>query len=276
MNRPYVWQMVKEAVENLGGRTTNAEIKRYIRNKYGDVNETTINCQILVSCVNKASRVNWPENQKPRVANTQYDFLYSTGRGQVELYHPETHGLWEICLGSDDKLQVRSITSERLDHAPTSILTQATLPTLPTPGDESEEDIASPDLLFPLESHLRDFIAQNLNTITVAGKRLSLYVDDDGRDGIEYPTDVGRIDILAVDEEENFVVFELKLSRGSDQTLGQLLRYMGWLNQKFGEHKAIHGVIVANPIDERLRFAANMAKNVSLYEYQVNFSLKQV
>lgn len=26
---PYVWQMVKEAVENLDGKATNAEIKKY-------------------------------------------------------------------------------------------------------------------------------------------------------------------------------------------------------------------------------------------------------
>jgi hypothetical protein len=30
--KPYVWQMVKEAVENLGGKATYSEIKDYIRN----------------------------------------------------------------------------------------------------------------------------------------------------------------------------------------------------------------------------------------------------
>jgi len=44
--KPYVWQMVEEAVENLGGKATYSQIKDCIRNKYGDVNESTINCQI--------------------------------------------------------------------------------------------------------------------------------------------------------------------------------------------------------------------------------------
>jgi len=34
--KPYVWQMIKEAVENLGGKGIYSEIKDYIRNKYGD------------------------------------------------------------------------------------------------------------------------------------------------------------------------------------------------------------------------------------------------
>jgi hypothetical protein len=43
--------MIKEAVENLGGKATYSEIKDYIRNKYGEVNESTINCQIIVCTV---------------------------------------------------------------------------------------------------------------------------------------------------------------------------------------------------------------------------------
>jgi RecB family endonuclease NucS len=63
----------------------------------------------------------------------------------------------------------------------------------------------------------------------VYGKTLSLYQDETGRDGIENRTDVGPIDILAVDTEGNFVVFELKLSRGPDYAMGQIARYMGWV-----------------------------------------------
>lgn len=109
MNRPYVWQMVKEAVENLGGKATNAQIKNYIHDKYGDVNDSTINCQILTCCVNVPSRINWPENHKPRISNGPYDFLYSTGRGQVVLYDPKKHGNWEIRKNEDNGLVVRQV-----------------------------------------------------------------------------------------------------------------------------------------------------------------------
>ena len=86
--KPYVWQMIKEVVENLGGKATYTEIKDYIRNKYGEMNERTINCQIIVCTVNHPSRIHYPENKKPRIANARYDFLFSTGykyrRGEVE------------------------------------------------------------------------------------------------------------------------------------------------------------------------------------------------
>ena len=78
-DKPYVWQMIKEAVESLGGKATYSEIKDYIWEKYGKVNESTINCQIIVCTVNHPSRIHYPENKKPRVANSRYDFLFSTG-----------------------------------------------------------------------------------------------------------------------------------------------------------------------------------------------------
>ena len=69
--RPYVWQMIKEAVENLGGKATYSEIKDYIRDKYGEVNENTINAQIIMCTVNHPSRVHYSENKRPRDANSE-------------------------------------------------------------------------------------------------------------------------------------------------------------------------------------------------------------
>ncbi|MCD6399578.1 DUF91 domain-containing protein, partial [candidate division WOR-3 bacterium] len=81
--KPYVWQMCKEAVESLGGKASYREIKNYIHKKYSGVNDNTITCQIIVCTVNHPSRVHYPENKKPRLCDSQYDFLYSIGRGQV-------------------------------------------------------------------------------------------------------------------------------------------------------------------------------------------------
>ena len=98
-------------------------------------------------------------------------------------------------------------------------------------GEDDAEDQAEEIATFGLEYQLRDFIAQNIAAIPVAGRRLRLYVDPTGRDGVEYPTAVGPIDILAVDGEEQFVVFELKRARSPDHAIGQLSRYMGWITQ---------------------------------------------
>jgi hypothetical protein len=54
-----------------------------------------------------------------------------------------------------------------------------------------EEEAESAEAAFALEYQLRDFIAQNLAAITVEGKKIRLYVDPLGRDGIEYPSAVG-------------------------------------------------------------------------------------
>ena len=258
MNKPYVWQMVKEAVENLGGKATYSDIKKYIWNKYGDVNGNTINCQIVVCTVNHPSRVHYPENKKPRVANSKYDFLYSVGRGIVELYGPEKHGIWEIKKDSYGKLTIAKVDSNHVTE------------------DDSEIPAEEEGLLFPLESHLRDFIAQNISSIKVKGHKLRLYVDEFGRDGVEYPTDVGPIDILAIDEENNFVVFELKLSRGADRALGQILRYMGWVRKNLSEKNNVKGVIVAKHVDEKLKYAASMTPDISLFEYELDFKINEV
>ena len=52
MSRPPVWQLIKEAIQNLGGEATYGEIRDFIKSKYGDVNDSTITCQIIVSSVN--------------------------------------------------------------------------------------------------------------------------------------------------------------------------------------------------------------------------------
>ena len=99
-------------------------------------------------------------------------------------------------------------------------------------GEETESDEAeAPDATFALDFQLRDFIAQNIRTIDVNGRRLRLYVDPTGRDGIEFPTAVGPIDIIAVDESGAFFVFELKRARSPDHAMGQVTRYMGWVSE---------------------------------------------
>ncbi len=140
--------------------------------------------------------------------------------------------------------------------------------------DHLSEETERPDAAFGLESQLRDFIAQNIATIDVKGRRLQLYVDPTGRDGIEFPTAVGRIDILAVDDSGAFLVFELKRARSPDHAIGQLTRYMGWVRQTVGRDREVCGVIVAKEISEGLRYAVSVVPNVSLFEYEIEFHLK--
>ncbi len=141
---------------------------------------------------------------------------------------------------------------------------------------DSNEVAEAPDVddaSFGMESQLRDFLAQNLPAISIGGKRLRLYVDPTGRDGIEYPTAVGMIDILAVDESDNFFVLELKRGRTPDHTVGQIARYMGWVSQTIGRGRDVSGVVVAKKISEALRYSVCVFPRVSLFEYEVSFQL---
>jgi RecB family endonuclease NucS len=129
----------------------------------------------------------------------------------VELYNPDTHGLWELRINEYGKLEAAQCGFAEGDSE------------APVPDTLDE-------LAFPLESHLRDFLASNIEEIKPNGQNLRLYADASGSDGIEYPTDVGPIDILALDTDGHFVGFELKLSKGPDRAMGQVLRYMVWVH----------------------------------------------
>ena len=129
---------------------------------------------------------------------------------------------------------------------------------------------------FRLEAELRDFIVRNLPRISVGGRKVKLFVDTQGRPGVEYRTDVGLIDILGTDDSGGFVVFELKLERGPDKALGQLARYMGWIKATLAQEKSVTGVIVARSIDRKLQYAVLAIPHVLLLEYEVDFRVNPV
>src|SRR5260370_32454 len=143
----------------------------------------------------------------------------------------------------------------------------------PAAEDASEESSeASQTVEFALEAHLRDFLARNLDTIETG---LRLY-ESDGRKGIEFPIDGGRIDLLAVDAKGKYVVIELKLSQGRNKTLGQLLYYMAWVDQHMAQEQPCRGLIVASEITEELSLAVSRAPDVSLARYRMSFAIDSV
>lgn len=136
--------------------------------------------------------------------------------------------------------------------------------------DESEPQSPSE---FAYESDLRDFLAKNLSVIEPG---LQLY-QEEGITGIEFPAGGRFIDILAVDIEKRLVVIELKVSRGYDRVVGQLLRYMAWFEKNHAEPgQRVRGIIVAREISEDLRLACSYLPTVGLYEYELSVLLKKV
>lgn len=265
MTSPSGRNMIRQAMEELGGTVTNTQLREAVMKRYPDANASSINTQINFCTVNSPSRVHSPENQKPRVATDhRFDILFRVGRGRLQLYDPKRHGVWEILKGTDGRLHV-GITGETPDP-----------PTVSGVDSENDEqsDAFEAKFLFTLERNLRDFIVANMRSIKIRGASLSMFVDDKGRPGVEYPTSVGRIDILALDAANNFVIFELKLRDGPDAAVGQLARYMGWIKRHLAGNNAVRGVIVARTVGEELRYAATIIPGISLFEYSMSFTLE--
>jgi RecB family endonuclease NucS len=120
---------------------------------------------------------------------------------------------------------------------------------------------------------LRDYLARHLDVVEPG---LQLFGDDEGTVGVEYATDVGRIDILAVDAQGGLMVIELKVSRGPDAVCGQMLRYRGWVKRHLAQGRRVRGLIIAQHISERIRYALADVEDVYLKEYVLSITLKDV
>ena len=72
---------------------------------------------------------------------------------------------------------------------------------------------------------------------------------------------IGRTDLICRDKEGNYVVLELKAVHSSDIVVGQILRYMGFIREKWAEKegKTVKGIILTPTYDEQLRLAAKEA-----------------
>lgn len=129
---------------------------------------------------------------------------------------------------------------------------------------------------FGLERHLHEFLRDNWHSISL-GRDWDLYQEDgDPEAGYEYPCRVGRIDLLARHKTESrWLVVELKRRQTSDQTLGQLLRYMGWVKEHLAEPgETVQGLVIAHEADEPIRYALAAVPNVELQLYEVDFRLR--
>jgi RecB family endonuclease NucS len=71
-----------------------------------------------------------------------------------------------------------------------------------------------------------------------------------------------------------FVVIELKRGRSSDSAVGQVLRYIGWVNENLAKPgQRTRGIIIAKEVDDALRYAVKELENVRVLTYKVDFKL---
>jgi restriction system protein len=136
--------------------------------------------------------------------------------------------------------------------------------------DQTVEDPA----IFALEKHLEDFLVQNWKQ-TELGKHYDIYEEDGELVGQQYQSDTGPIDILAISKDKKeLLVVELKKGRVSDSVVGQIQRYMGYVQEELAEEgQKVKGVIIALEDDLRIKRALAVTTNIEFYKYQVSFRL---
>ena len=141
---------------------------------------------------------------------------------------------------------------------------------------EGTETISSVTNKFGLERHLQDFLLENWEQ-TQLNQEWELV--EEGGDikgyGYERPTDIGKIDLLAKHKTEGrWLVIELKRAQTSDDTVGQVARYMGWVKKNLASSMdKVEGLIIALDDDQKLKYALEVVPDIRFLRYQVEFKL---
>lgn len=230
--------------------TTDRVLKWFAEN-YPKLKPGSVRAHLVQAATNDKSRLHHPATNKTD------DLLFKVDSGQFRLYVPATDPapIHELVAGDVVRQQENAQLS----------------------GDMEEEEGSDPmpgSSEFLLEKDLQRYLAKNLECIEPG---LSLYQDED-ISGIEYEAGGGRrIDILGLDKAGSFVVMELKVSRGYDRVIGQLLRYMNWVRKELAEPgQRVRGIIICRSMSEDLRLACASIADVQLCEYQLSVTVSRV
>jgi hypothetical protein len=246
--------LLKDMLEDWGLKPgqvfTTARAIDWFAEKYPLLKPGSIRAHLVQAATNDRSRLHHS------ATNETDDILFKVDSGQYRLYEPgkDPAPIHERFAGD----------GARQDEA-----------TAAAGADEEEEggEAAPGSSEFLLEKDLQRYLAENLECIEPG---LRLYVDEDIR-GIEFEAGGGRrIDILAVDKNGAFVVLELKVSRGYDRVVGQLLRYVNWVRKDLAEPgQRVRGIIICRLISEDLRLACASIGDVELYEYKLSVTVSK-
>ncbi|WP_299809787.1 endonuclease NucS domain-containing protein [uncultured Roseibium sp.] len=129
---------------------------------------------------------------------------------------------------------------------------------------------------FALERHLHDYMFDNWDMLDLAKEWNIFSRDGEPEAGYEFRTPIGRIDLLARHKTDpRWLVIELKREKSSDAVVGQVLRYMGWVQKHLVEDgEEVEGLVVATEGDPQLHYALEVVPSVSFKSYEVEFRLK--
>ena len=220
----------------------------WFEKRYPRIRSTTVRLYVGAMAVNVAAR----KRNANLTPQSGLDLFFRVGPGQYRLWDPKTD--------PPPIYRAGHMAEEGADPNTTEVT------------EDEEEVVFGAGSEFAYERDLRNYLSRNLEILEPS---LQLF-EEEGITGMEFPVGGRFIDLLAVDNNGDFVVIELKVSRGYDRTIGQLLRYMAWVKQNLAEDNTVRGIIVASEITDDLKLAASLISDVKMVEYEIAFKMKPV
>lgn len=248
--------LLKDMLNDLGLRPgqvfTTSRAIQWFAERYPKLKSGSIRAHLVQASTNDRSRIHHP------ATNETDDLLFKVASGQFRLYEPgkDPAPIRELIAG--DVAREEALADEEEEEEE---------------GGSGEAQPGSSQFL--LEKDLQSYLARNLDVIEPG---LRLYVDEsEAITGIEVEAGGRRIDILAIDRNNSLVVIELKVSKGYDRVVGQLLRYVNWVRKELADPgQRVRGIILCRHMSEDLRLACAGIPNVELFEYELSVTVRQV
>ncbi len=105
-------------------------------------------------------------------------------------------------------------------------------------------------------------------------RRVRMFESSDGLYGRQLPMPgIGRIDLLVEDlDTQELTVIELKRDTSPDVVVGQLCRYLGWVQENLAKgNRKVSGIICVHRSSPKLRLAVSAVSGVEIFEYALSF-----
>lgn len=135
---------------------------------------------------------------------------------------------------------------------------------------QARDLVGNSDIITPEEESIQRFSLERDMQAALRGKITSLdpylrIIDD----GAERAVSSGLIDITCEDNS-SLVVVELKAGKADSRAIGQILGYMGDLQEESG--KTVRGILIAHDFDQRAKSAARVVPTLTLKRYSIAFN----
>ena len=223
---------------------TSKQIVEWFRQNYPNVKSSSVRAHLISMTTNAKSRIH--HNVKP---GSGHDLFFQIDSSTFRMYDQEKDPAPFYKKNDIDQNNIEEDEDNDLEY--------------------SLEKFRE----FTYEKDLRNFLVKNLDLIEPG---LHLY-ENEGITGIEYPVGNRFVDILSVDKDNSLIVIELKVSKGYERVIGQILRYLAWIEKNLAEeNQKVRGIIIARKITEDLILACSKIPDVELMEYELAVSIKKL